>query len=267
MYSTGSTGASVAADQITYLQRAMSQSRRTATSSHESQESTTHHMHARYSPRARSAANSVDLDQDFERKVHHGSLSPWRSSTNNICHTPDLHPQVPNYSLPRDVSVGSDFISPSQRLEFPLPARPTALQKNSSLRPTPSHTSRAQSLHFSDVTEKSYRPRPYFRSRRIKKGTIARPELRVHDPRKKWATLIPVFGILLGFASIGLLTWDGWRSVDKHAYCPVFVDDFASGFNSTIWSKEVQTGGYGQALLTPLSVKRLTISTETENSR
>lgn len=245
MYSTSSTGASVAADQIIYVQRAMSQSRSTATSTHGSQESTTHHMHARSSPRARSTTNSVHLDQDFERKVHHGSLSPLKSSTNNICHTPDLHPQVPNYSLPRHTSVGSDFISRPQHPELPLPARVTDLQRKSSLRPTPSHTPRAQSLHFSDVTKKSYRPRPYFRSRRIKKGTIDRPELTVHDPRKKWATLIPIFGILLGFVSIGLLAWDGWRSVDNHLYCPVFIDDFASGFNSTIWSKEVQTGGYG----------------------
>ncbi len=262
MYSTSAAGASVAADQVTYVQRAVSQSRSTATSTHESQEPTTQHMHARSSPRVRSTANSVHLDQDFERRAHHGPLSPLRSSTNNIYHTPDLHSQVPNYSrpqLPRSTSVGSDFISRRHHRELPLPSRLadlqrnssprpatlTHLQRNSSLRPTPSHTPRAQSLHFSDVTEKSYRPRPYFRSRRIKKGTIDRPELTVHDPRKKWATLIPIFGILLGFLSIGLLAWDGWRSVDNHLYCPVFIDDFASGFNSTIWSKEVQTGGYG----------------------
>lgn len=92
---------------------------------------------------------------------------------------------------------------------------------------------------------KTYNPRPYFRSRRIKKGTIDRPELREKDPRQIWITLIPVFGFLVGCAAIALLSWNGYRSVSNHKYCKVFVDDFSNGFNSTIWTKHVETGGYG----------------------
>ncbi|KAF7559013.1 hypothetical protein G7046_g5140 [Stylonectria norvegica] len=92
---------------------------------------------------------------------------------------------------------------------------------------------------------KTYHPRPYFRSRRIKKGTIDRPELRDKDPRGIWITLIPIFGFLAGLLAIALLTWNGYASVSNHKYCEVFVDDFSAGFNSTIWTKQVETGGFG----------------------
>lgn len=92
---------------------------------------------------------------------------------------------------------------------------------------------------------KAYNPHAYFRSRRIKKGTIDRPELREKDPRKIWITLIPIFGFLVGLLSIALLTWNGYSSVSRHRYCKVFTDDFSNGFNSTIWTKHVETGGYG----------------------
>lgn len=88
-------------------------------------------------------------------------------------------------------------------------------------------------------------PGVYFRSRRIKKGQTDRPELRVKDPMDIWVLLIPVLGLLVGFASIALLVWDGHRKAVTHRYCHVFTDDFSDGFNSTIWTKEVQLGGYG----------------------
>lgn len=103
---------------------------------------------------------------------------------------------------------------------------------------------RFNSLSHSVKSATTYRPRPYFRSRRITKGTIDRPELREHDPKQKWVTIIPMCGFFLGLMAIAVMAWDGWVGVPKHVYCPVFVDDFSGGFNSTIWSKEIQTGGY-----------------------
>lgn len=88
-------------------------------------------------------------------------------------------------------------------------------------------------------------PGVYYRSRRIRKGATDRPELREKDSRDKWITIIPVIGILVGLAAIGLLVWDGWRKVTNHVYCHVFTDDFSRGFNDTIWTKEVELGGYG----------------------
>lgn len=95
------------------------------------------------------------------------------------------------------------------------------------------------------TAQKKYNPRPYFHSRRIRKGTIDRPELREKDARVIWATLIPAFGFVAGFGIIAVLTWSGYSSVSRHKYCEVFTDDFSSGFNSTIWTKHVETGGYG----------------------
>lgn len=89
-----------------------------------------------------------------------------------------------------------------------------------------------------------YNPRPYFRSRRIQKGTIDRPELHEKDPRVIWMTLLPLLGFLLGFGIIGVLSWSGYASVTNHAYCEVFIDDFSGGFNTSIWTKQVETGGF-----------------------
>ncbi|KAJ9134166.1 Concanavalin A-like lectin/glucanase [Pleurostoma richardsiae] len=79
----------------------------------------------------------------------------------------------------------------------------------------------------------------------IRKGTIDRPELRERDPRGIWITLIPIFGFIVGLTAIALLSWTGYSSVSNHQYCEVFIDDFSGGFNSTIWTKHVETGGYG----------------------
>ncbi|EWZ85421.1 hypothetical protein BFJ63_vAg3443 [Fusarium oxysporum f. sp. narcissi] len=92
---------------------------------------------------------------------------------------------------------------------------------------------------------KRFPPRPYFHSRRVKKGTVEKPYLAVKDPRGIWITVIPALGIVVGLAAIALLSWSGYRSVDKHEYCKVFTDDFSNGFNSTIWNKQVEVGGYG----------------------
>ncbi|KAF4334250.1 beta glucan-binding [Fusarium beomiforme] len=87
--------------------------------------------------------------------------------------------------------------------------------------------------------------RPYFHSRRVQKGTVERPELMIKDPRDKWITIIPALGIVVGLAAIALLSWAGYTSVDNYKYCKVFTDDFSNGFNSTIWNKHVEVGGYG----------------------
>lgn len=101
------------------------------------------------------------------------------------------------------------------------------------------------SANHSIRSAKTYNPRPYFRSRRIRKGTIDRPELREKDPRGLWVTLLPFMGILIGLTLIVVLAYLGYSSVSHQQYCEVFIDDFSNGLNSSIWTKEVQTGGYG----------------------
>jgi beta-glucanase (GH16 family) len=89
-------------------------------------------------------------------------------------------------------------------------------------------------------------PRPYFHSRRVKKGSIEKPWLKHKDPREKWVTIIPLIGLFIGLALAGFLVWDGLRTVVNHKYCPVFLEDFSSGtLNPSIWTKEAEVGGFG----------------------
>ncbi|GKT96618.1 LOW QUALITY PROTEIN: beta-1,3-glucan-binding protein [Colletotrichum tofieldiae] len=90
------------------------------------------------------------------------------------------------------------------------------------------------------------RSQRYFHSRRIRKEDVEKPWLDKADPKEKWVTIIPIVGIFIGLAVSGFLVWDGIRSVVKHKYCPVLMEDFTSGnLDSNVWTKEVQVGGFG----------------------
>lgn len=88
-------------------------------------------------------------------------------------------------------------------------------------------------------------PPRYFHSRRVNKAEIEKPWLEKKDPKEKWATIIPIIGILIGFGLVGFLVYDGLSSVTNHTYCPVLNEDFSGGLNPSIWTKEVEVGGYG----------------------
>jgi hypothetical protein len=85
----------------------------------------------------------------------------------------------------------------------------------------------------------------YFRSRRKGKDGIEKPWLEKKDPRQRWLSLFPLFGIIIGVALSGYLVYDGLASVETAEYCPVYEDDFTNGFNEKIWTKEVEVGGFG----------------------
>ena len=84
----------------------------------------------------------------------------------------------------------------------------------------------------------------WFRSRRVKKGEVERPWLKKRDPREKWVTIIPLIGIFIGMAVSGVIIWDGLRTVVNYKYCEILNDDFSS-WNSKVWTKEVEVGGFG----------------------
>jgi len=65
------------------------------------------------------------------------------------------------------------------------------------------------------------------------------------DPKEKWVTIIPLIGILVGFAVTAFLIYDGLKSVAHHNYCPLLMEDFSEGLNAKIWTKEVELGGFG----------------------
>lgn len=85
----------------------------------------------------------------------------------------------------------------------------------------------------------------YFRSRRVKKGEVAQPWKDLKDSREIWVTLIPLMGVLVGLALSGLLVWDGMQTVVNHQYCQVLDETFSNGFDTGVWIKEAELGGYG----------------------
>lgn len=92
------------------------------------------------------------------------------------------------------------------------------------------------------------RAQRFFHSRRVHKGEAEKPWMSKKDPKEKWVTILPIVGILIGLGVSGFLVWDGLRSVVHHKYCPVMDDSFDSGFNTNIWTKEVQVGGFGYVI-------------------
>lgn len=98
---------------------------------------------------------------------------------------------------------------------------------------------------FYDIGANGIVTQRYFRSRRIKKGSVEQPWKEVKDPKAKWTTIIPLIGIIIGLGVTGVLIWDGLRNVINHEYCPVLDDNFANGLNSKVWTKEVEVGGFG----------------------
>ncbi|EXJ79452.1 hypothetical protein A1O3_08954 [Capronia epimyces CBS 606.96] len=103
----------------------------------------------------------------------------------------------------------------------------------------PSRNTSSAALHQTMLTQR------YFHSRRVKKGQVERPWTKIKDPREKWVTIIPIIGLLVGVSIAGLLVWDGLRSVVNHKYCPVYLEDFANGLDSKVWTKEAEVGGFG----------------------
>lgn len=85
----------------------------------------------------------------------------------------------------------------------------------------------------------------YFHSRRVRKEDVEKPWLAKKDPKEKWVTILPLVGILIGLGISGFLVWDGYRSVIQNKYCMVLDEDFSQGLRSSVWTKEVEVGGYG----------------------
>ncbi|KIV95308.1 hypothetical protein PV10_02978 [Exophiala mesophila] len=87
----------------------------------------------------------------------------------------------------------------------------------------------------------------YFRSRRIREVERDMSWLKHRkDPKKKWLTIIPLIGIILGLGVAAINVYFGVRSVPVHKYCMVYEDDFSSGLlDPSVWTYEVQVGGFG----------------------
>jgi hypothetical protein len=163
---------------------------------------------------------------DLEKRSHELSTPEQMSSRSS---GNDAHPTDTTHG------VENPFATPGTQTPNPSTSR------------TPISGSRPESLTGSSGSSSGYQYFPrgeYFRSRRIRKGEIERPWLDKKDPREKWMTIIPLIGLFLGLCVVGILVWDGVRSVAQHKYCEVLNDDFTS-WNSNVWTKEVEVGGFG----------------------
>jgi hypothetical protein len=106
-------------------------------------------------------------------------------------------------------------------------------------------------------------PAKWFHSRRVKKGTAPRAWSDKKDPREKWVTILPILGILLGFAASGALIWDGLQTVVTHGYCQILNEDWSGGFDGSIWLKEAEVGGFGSVISSTFDT--VNAGTETES--
>ncbi|KAB2571124.1 Glycoside hydrolase family 16 [Lasiodiplodia theobromae] len=89
---------------------------------------------------------------------------------------------------------------------------------------------------------------PYFKSRRVPKGTVQTPKaLQGKKRNDPWLWVIPMIGALVGFAVSGLLIWLGINAnTSPYNYCPVLMEDFSSGsLDSSVWTKEIRLNGFG----------------------
>lgn len=85
----------------------------------------------------------------------------------------------------------------------------------------------------------------YFKSRRIKKGQQERPWLDKKDPKEKWVWIIPCIGIAIGLSLMAVQIFFGLQRISQLNYCVVLDETWAGGFDESIWTKEVQVGGFG----------------------
>jgi hypothetical protein len=110
---------------------------------------------------------------------------------------------------------------------------------------TPSHSRPPSTIASSTGLHQAGKGGGYFRSRRVRKGEVDKPWLSKKDPREKWVTIIPIIGIVVGLVGAGFLVYNGLQSVVNHEYCLILDEDFSTGFNEKIWTREAEVGGFG----------------------
>ena len=169
-----------------------------------------------------------DYDRGYEQNFH---FSQDRGIRN-------LTPTSPNFPMN----------GPSSRMQpFPsAPRPPPAPPVEPSPRTAPSPVKIKSEKHEAITTSaQQVPPSTYFHSRRKGQGDIEKPWLKTKDRRKPWVTWIPCIGLLAGVALSSLLIFDGMRSISMPDYCQILDEDFSGGFNTKIWTKEAEVGGFG----------------------
>lgn len=166
-------------------------------------------------------------------------------------------PQAPAPSAATSANItplrpGTPNTDGSRRNPFSdeIDGAPTPQRVNSGLNPFASPAGSRPASSYGSSSGHGERNEPvqrFFHSRRVTKGEVEKPWVGKSHPKEKWVTIFPLLGILVGLGISGFLIYDGLSSVVHHKYCPVLDDDFGSGLNTNIWSKEIEVGGFGYA--------------------
>ncbi|KAI6249373.1 Beta-1,3-glucan-binding protein [Erysiphe necator] len=85
----------------------------------------------------------------------------------------------------------------------------------------------------------------YFHSRRLRKDQLQKQWSQKKDPREIWVIILPLIGLIIGVGIAGFLVYDGYSSVVHHKYCQILDDRFFEGFDTNIWTREAEVGGFG----------------------
>ena len=102
-------------------------------------------------------------------------------------------------------------------------------------------TSTAKAL----LQEQEMDQKQYFRSRKLKSNqAVEQPWKEEKDSREKWVTVIPLAGLALGLAVAAGLVVQGLFSIEHHKYNLVLDEAWAT-FDTNIWTKESNVGGFG----------------------
>lgn len=175
----------------------------------------------------------MDGEHSYSSQGYYGrSHAGMPSAASTAVHTPQ-RPGTPNDSIGRNPFSDGVESQASQRTGNGNPFQ------------SPAGSRPPSSFDSSSAMGPRYEPQRYFHSRRVRKGEVEKPWLAKVDPKEKWVTILPILGILVGLGISGFLVWDGIRSVVKHTYCEVLIDDFSQGLRSDIWAAEIQVGGFG----------------------
>jgi hypothetical protein len=105
------------------------------------------------------------------------------------------------------------------------------------------------SVQSHDLASGRFRNREYFRSRKLVNGDIRKPWLEEEDSSKKWLLIIPLSGMVMGLFIASMIIYGGIKVVVKHKYCDLFIENFnGMTLNESVWTKEVELGGFGYVL-------------------
>lgn len=83
-----------------------------------------------------------------------------------------------------------------------------------------------------------------FRSRRITQPQL-KPWISEKESKKRAVAMIPFLGFFVGMAVGCYLIYTGYAGVAKHDWCLVLDEDWSNGIDDSIWTREVNLGGFG----------------------